>query len=184
MLLVLFQALCCLLIADFITGLVHWWEDTYATKYWKGYWKIIAEPNIIHHKDPKAMIRDSNSFQRCALSGIFAIIIVSLIYFFYGINWQIILTAIFSTIGNEVHGWHHGLNIRNPIVKFLQDMCLVQTPKHHSMHHRQPYNRDYCILTNWLNPILNRIKFWRMLEWLISLFGIKVKRMTEARDYV
>ena len=33
----------------------------------------------------------------------------------------------------------------------------------------------------YLNPILNKIKYWEFLEWIISLFGIKVVRGSSIR---
>jgi hypothetical protein len=39
-------------------------------------------------------------------------------------------------------------------------------------------------MTNWLNPMLDRVRFWAALEWLISWFGVYPKRMTAARRYV
>ena len=41
------------------------------------------------------------------------------------------------------------------------------------MHHTEPFNMHYCITNGWLNPLLNKIKFFRRLEATLAFFGIR-----------
>lgn len=50
------------------------------------------------------------------------------------------------------------------MVKTLQRFSLVLTPKVHDIHHTSPFKESYCITNGWLNPLLDRIGLWRILE--------------------
>src|SRR3954470_15441550 len=53
------------------------------------------------------------------------------------------------------------------LISFLQRLRLIQTPQHHAKHHTDPKNSAYCVLTNFLNPALDSIRFWDVLERMI-----------------
>lgn len=168
----------CFLIADFITGLIHWIEDTYATPSWL---LNIGIDNINHHKHPQWMVTMGNFLSRnlitFSISAIIFIITIILHLPFY----PCLFIAIFGALGNEVHSWNHrSKNIA--IIEFLQDTAIIQTRHQHSMHHKKPYNKAYCTLGNINNAILDRIRFWRILEYILSIFGIKPIRCTDIRD--
>lgn len=40
-------------LADFIAGIIHWWEDAYGNPNWKYIGKSIVQPNIEHHQYPR-----------------------------------------------------------------------------------------------------------------------------------
>ena len=61
-LLLLLNVLAVLLLADFITGLAHWFEDAYAQDEWPILGPLIARPNIIHHHDPRRIAQSSVFF--------------------------------------------------------------------------------------------------------------------------
>lgn len=188
--LIAWQVVGCLLLADFITGFVHWVEDCYGLPSWPLIGKSVIEPNMLHHKHPTWMITMGSLFGR-NIQPIASFIVISIVAWFVcrlfelSIPWQFYATAAFASIGNEVHSWSHGGGRNIRIVKFLQDAAIIITPYNHNhIHHRAPYDKGYCALTNIVNPILDGLKFWRALEWSIGLVGIKPKRMTAARDYV
>lgn len=44
------------------------------------------------------------------------------------------------------------------------------------MHHKAPFDCKYCVMSDWLNPVLDGMRFWLSLEFLLRImFGIKVK---------
>lgn len=181
--LIVLQLVACLLVADFITGVVHWWEDCYGLPSWPLIGKEVIEPNIEHHRNPGLMgtvggIIDRN-YQSFVLFSIVAFAAILLGVF----CWQLVVVGIFASFGNEVHLWsHRGGN--GPIVRFLQDACIVQTPAQHARHHKPPFDKYYCTITNVTNAVLERIAFWRALEWLISKAGVHPKRMTAERSFL
>jgi hypothetical protein len=64
-------------------------------------------------------------------------------------------------------------------VRLLQRSRLVLGPAHHQLHHTKPFNMHYCITNGWLNPLLNKIKFFRGLEAMLSRLGIEVASASE-----
>lgn len=173
----------CLLIADFITGLVHWIEDTYGVKTWP--WPLLTAvvlPNIDHHKNPTFIATMSTLISR-NWQTVVPLVGVSLIFLYFGI-WQVALILTLSSFGNEVHAWNHRRKNSFPI-DFLQDAAIIQTPQQHARHHKPPYDRYYCTLTNITNAVLERIHFWKGLEYILRVgLNIHPKRMTKERDGV
>ena len=55
---------------------------------------------------------------------------------------------------------------------------LMQGFKHHARHHRAGKDTHYCVMTNYLNPVLERAHFFRSLETLI----FKMTRALPRRD--
>lgn len=175
--------LICIIIADFITGLIHWWEDTYGLPSWPILGKAVILPNIEHHKHPGWIGTMSTVISRNYQTVVPALILVIIVTLIYGWLWPFFLTAILASLGNEVHTWNHRSK-NNFLIKFLQDACIIQTPQQHAKHHKAPFDKYYCTLTNFTNAVLERINFWRGLESIIALVGIKPKRMSPERDGV
>ena len=61
--------------------------------------------------------------------------------------------------------------MRNPpsYARVLQDLGLVLSRKEHGLHHQDPFNTNYCILTGICNPILDKINFFSRLEKTVLL---------------
>lgn len=179
------EILLCILAADFLTGLVHWWEDTYGLPTWPVIGKLVIEPNIEHHRNPGVMASMWNFGERNLQSLLLAVAGLGIASLLDLLSWQFALVAILAGFGNEVHSWNHGGPVGGRLfrgcVRLIQDMAIVQTPQHHAKHHRPPFNRRFCTLTNLVNPILDRILFWRWIETVLALVGICPNRMTQAR---
>ena len=54
----------CLWAADFLTGIVHWAEDTYCKSRYPIISALIFEPNKLHHQDPNLIVRTGNFLSR------------------------------------------------------------------------------------------------------------------------
>ena len=181
------QILLCLLIADFLVGLVHWAEDTYCWPKLPFFGSWLCIENILHHEKPANMVNTSATFWQRNYQPIFAAVFVGgifslLFYSIFGyVHWMIWLTAFFGCWGNEIHYRAH--MTKNPMwVVMLQDSGIILTRSEHNKHHKPPYMTRYCTMLNVTNAVLDRIKFWRGLEKLISLFGIHPKRGTDLRS--
>jgi len=159
------------LLADLITGIVHWWEDIYGDPNWKIIGKLIIEPNIKHHEDP-LLFTSSSFWSRNYQTLTPACIVILLNWWFVG-PWWLTLAVFIAGFGNEIHAWSHKARGDNHwIINLLHDMCLIQTPKHHGKHHHSPFSTHFCAITNILNPILELTKFWRVIEFCLSCVGI------------
>lgn len=175
------QIIICVLIADFLTGLIHWAEDQYCVESLPLIGAKICKPNIDHHRYPALMTKMAGLFITNYQSMLIALVVCLIFYFFGYFCWQLILVAILSGLGNQVHLWNHQ-GKSSYFVEFLKDSGLIQSQRQHSKHHIPPYDKAYCVLISFNNAWLDRVNFWRKLEWLLDKFGLKVKRGSPERD--
>lgn len=176
------QLVACLLVADLLTGFAHWFEDTYGLPSWPIIGKLVIEPNIEHHRNPTFMVTMGSLVDRNLQSLIAAAAVIGGCWLAGWLPWQLCAVAVFASLGNEVHAWAHGGG--NAATRMLQEMAIVTTPQHHKRHHRPPYDRAFCVLTNVVNPVADRLRLWRGLEWCGSIVGVHPKRMSAERGYL
>ncbi len=169
--------------ADLLTGIVHWLEDTYGNPNTKflGIGKHIVIPNLVHHIKPRELT-NGNWFSRIWTSMVFLLILLLVLVSLGMANSFIYLTFAIAMWGNEIHCWSHRTPKENgKIITFLQRCYIIQSPKQHAKHHFSPYASNFCAITPYVNPILEVIHFWRILEWILRIVGIKSRRGTEVR---
>ncbi len=169
--------------ADLLTGIVHWLEDTYGNPNTKflGIGKHIVIPNLVHHIKPRELT-NGNWFSRIWTSMVFLLILLLVLVSLGMANSFIYLTFAIAMWGNEIHCWSHRTPKENgKIIIFLQRCYIIQSPKQHAKHHFSPYASNFCAITPYVNPILEVIHFWRILEWILRIVGIKSRRGTEVR---
>ena len=155
------------LAADLVTGTVHWWEDRYGNPDWPVIGKLVVEPNIRHHTDQRAFL-EGNYWKR-NWTTIIPSVLVALGFALAGQYW-FALVAAFSSQANEIHGWAHQKCSRP--IRGLQLLGVISSQEGHAEHHQSPFATDFCVMTDWTNPLLSGIRFWRGLEWVIGLVGI------------
>lgn len=154
--------------AEIGSGVFHFAEDRYASIEWANSknkfvrWigEYIAVPNHLHHFRPAAML-EGNYWSR-NMGTILAGLFFAACFWWY---WPICVGFLLMTQANQIHGWAHQKS--NKLVRFFQHFGILQSPSHHKIHHVRPYNTNYCVMTSYMNPILNSIKFWTILEYLI-----------------
>ncbi len=170
------------LMADFITGMIHWWEDAYGNPTWRILGKYVIQPNLEHHKNPRRLIKGSY-WNRVDTSVYLAFMIGFVSYFCGVLSWGMIVFLVFSSQANEVHAASHRTDKENgKILVFLQSIGLLQKRKTHGWHHKAPYDTNFCVMTEFLNPVLNKIDFWAKMEWsILKIFKIKVLRGSAIR---
>lgn len=151
------------LLADLLSGLLHWLEDRYGREHWPVLGNQVIAPNRLHHSRPLAFTRGTFLSRNGTTIVATAIIAVPLFAAFGAQPWLIAAT-IGGAMANQVHFWAHRPSHRPAIVSLLQEAGFLQSPAHHQRHHAPPHTRRYCILTNWLNPILDRVGVWSVAE--------------------
>ncbi len=158
------------LLADLMSGMLHWWEDRYADSKWPVLGKWIALPNQLHHTQPLAFLRQGYWSRN------WTTIIPALILFGATVPHPICLVFLFVSQANEIHALAHRKGKVPRWVAAAQRFGILQSPKHHAGHHRYPYCRNYCAMTDWLNPMLERLDVWRKLESAVQWStGIQVR---------
>ena len=178
----IFQSSVVLLVSDFITGIIHWWEDAYGNPKWKILGKHIVEPNLLHHNEPRAFLK-GNYWQRNNTALIAALVLIGIPFVCGWFSRMYAAIIVLASQGNEIHRKAHQTDKENGhLIVWLQKLGIFQSRKHHGWHHKAPYNCNYCILTNYLNPILQKLKLWEGLEWFIlKVFSIAPLRGSSLR---
>ena len=180
------------LAADFATGLVHWLEDTYLTPDtttgivpFDSYLRQVARDNDRHHSDPRSMLEynwlENISTSLPPVAVISGMIETGLWVGWLSDAWWWGLTIILGGSGNVFHRFAHE---RGPVVVvWLQSAGVLQSREQHKRHHYTGQGlkmtkldplTDYCVITTLLNPVLDGMRWWRGLEWIIEkTTGIK-----------
>ena len=167
------------LFADFLSGIFHWWEDRYLTgKSGVRFIDKIAKDNELHHKSPTELTRHTywyninGSIQYSSL--------IAGILFLLSTHIVLCLGFFFLGFANLVHRFSHETRHRIPsLIRILQWSGVFISPDHHVIHHvdgrmlvsKKRAHREFCVMSNLLNPLLDKMKLWRRLERLVSLFG-------------
>lgn len=170
------------LLADFISGVIHWLEDTYGKPgMFKGILdKHVIYPNIAHHQYPYK-ITSGTYYQTNSVSILIASTVAAILFIGHLGTWKLYLLIAVASQFNQIHKWAHSQSPPK-LIAFLQSLGILQSVRHHAVHHQRPYATKYCTFSNFLNPILDTVRFWRLLENLGKHFGLKVRRNTTFRN--
>jgi plasmanylethanolamine desaturase len=175
-----FSLVGCLLAVDLISGFLHWAEDTWmAPGRSKLLDRFIVNDNVEHHRKPGG-IRAGNYWATNRVCIVMAAIAGTVLAACHVHAWQAYAIVALASQSNQVHLWAHS-STPPRAVEWLQSIGLMQSRSMHAKHHKNPYASNFCTMTNYLNPLLDAIGFWRALERTIVLFGATVVRATEAR---
>ena len=162
-------ALAGILSADLLTGLIHWGCDTWGTVEVPLLGKTLIRTFREHHVDPQSITRhDWAEINGEACLG--ATLVFGGLFAFFPLDpehihfaWWLESFLVAAMFTNQLHKWSH---MPNPpkVARWLQRAHLILTPEEHRRHHTQPHVHSYCITTGWMNPLLNTLGFWRVLE--------------------
>lgn len=158
-----------LIFADFVTGAVHWFEDRYGDPDWPIIGPAMAA-NQRHHNAPLEFLNSPFWLRNWApLLG--AGIVALLVGFNDAFSWFWISAILFGALSGECHAANHR---RVPPLwyKWGQKARIFQSRFHHGEHHRRPRQSRYCVITPWLNPVLDEGGFWRMCEAGLTALGL------------
>jgi plasmanylethanolamine desaturase len=175
--------------ADFVCGVVHWFEDRYLDDSMTlKFLQPINGENSLHHLKPTAMLTHSwwGNMQSAAIVAW----PLAVVLWLAGDCLFFVLTVFFASFGNLVHRFAHTPARQLPRwVRWVQSTGLFISHAHHDMHHRHrskliPKSQAsiaYCPMTDWVNPTLDRFNFWAGLERIFSIFGLvpTVDRITQ-----
>lgn len=175
-----------MLAGDFVSGLVHWLADTYGSERTPLVGANFIKPFRLHHFYPK----DICTHDFITTNGNTCILAAPLVGFCLPFVWEeevsamraftvltTVLTAATTVATNQFHKWAHA-DVPPRLARLLQRAHLILRPQHHSQHHTAPHLTDYCIANGWLNPLLERIRFFDRLERALLKLGLR----RNARD--
>jgi ubiquitin-conjugating enzyme E2 variant len=164
-----------MVVADLISGLVHWLADTWGTVEFP-----ILGPTLIknfreHHSDPKALTRKGlveTNGDNCMIilpaqiGALFIPLAGGEVLWVFAYVFVLSFTFwIMAT--NQIHKWaHFEPDEVGAVVRFLQKTRLVLPIHEHRIHHTVPFESHYCITNGWLNGFLRWSRFYRGMEWI------------------
>ena len=161
-----------LCLADLISGVVHWSADSYGharMPIFGGSVRTFRE----HHADPLDITRhdaiETNGDVFIFSSPVHFLLLCS-------VQNPLVLALIFgvfsgSYCNSQIHKW--APSERPPRwLRALQRSRLLLSPEHHRQLHQGAHESHYCITTGWMNPILDRVRFFRGLEIALAKLGL------------
>lgn len=169
-------------LADFVSGLIHWFADTYGAEDTPLFGPWLIRPFRQHHVYPRDIcthdlvvtIGNSCTIAVPFQAGVLYLMLtneevsITKALLFFAFN----LFAIAIVATNVFHKWAHA-ETTNAFVSSLQRSRLLLNPAHHDLHHTKPFASNYCITNGWLNPLLEKVRFFRRVESALCTIGIK-----------
>jgi len=154
--------------------LFHWGCDTWGTLESPLVGKSFIRSFREHHIDPKAMCKHDvveTNGDNCMLVVPFLYycvfhhtIVTEIDYFIVS---GLTMLSVWVSLTNQIHKWSH-TDHPPAYVTLMQKSGIILNRKHHNVHHKPPFDSNYCITNGWLNGIFNDIGFWRNIENMIT----------------
>lgn len=161
------------LLADFLSGMIHWLEDRMARASWPIIGRYVVVPNRLHHSDPLAFTR-CGVIERNWTAWLAAALISGAWLALAGPSIIWATATIGGLVASEVHCWAHVPAMTPSFARPLQRAGIIQSPAAHQGHHRPNAAARYCVLTDLINPLVDGIRLWARLERGLSAVGLSV----------
>ena len=164
------------IVSDFLSGFVHWAGDTVGDESTPIFGANFVRPFRYHHVDPEDITRHDfveTNGNNCIVAAPVLMLVLFLLPRETGVLFYtcvvIACTALFVFCTNQFHKWAH---MKTPAlwIRLLQRAGLILSPEHHVIHHTAPRDKYYCITVGWMNPLLEKIQFFRGLERAIKRY--------------
>lgn len=163
-----------MLVADFVSGLVHCAADNFGQPSTPIFGVAFIRPFREHHLDQTDITRHGfiETNGNSCIVNLFVLIPAFYIVaghtsvglFLLGVFVLMFTFAIVMT--NQVHKWAH-MPVPPLVVATLQRRGLILSPSNHAVHHTAPHNKNYCITTGWMNGIIERSGGFK---WMVRTF--------------
>lgn len=164
------------LLADIVSGLVHWFCDTFFHDDTPLIGRAFIHPFREHHSDPLGITR--HGFFEVNGNNCLALLPLVTAVLLLGeprqgeavpalfVQSTVLAFALVTFATNQFHKWAHQER-PVPAVRWLQATGLILSPAHHGRHHSQPYRQAYCITAGWLDPVLDGTHILERIERLL-----------------
>ncbi len=157
------------LLADFISGTVHWFADTWGRSDWP-----ILGPTLIHsfrehHVLPEKIITHGwvETNGACCMISLPVLVVPA------ALGWEGVSVAgclsftVWIVLTNQIHKWAHATD-PGWVVRTVGRTGLVLSRENHARHHSGDHTTDYAITSGVLNRGLDYFGVYRKLESVIT----------------
>jgi ubiquitin-conjugating enzyme E2 variant len=158
-----------ILTADLISGVFHWFFDTWFSPDTPFIGRAFVRTFREHHVDPTAICR--HDFVETNGSNIFAGHVLVIAGHLAGTAFSaasLLFAAVFMSLTSQIHKWAHAERVPR-VVLLLQRARLILSKPAHALHHAAPFDRAYCITSGWLNGPLRGMRVFQLLERAITM---------------
>jgi len=150
------------LLADFATGCLHFFVDVYGSMRSR----FIKKPvhfQWLQRTAPHKMVAPSHWELTGGVYKIASVIFGVLVLF--GVHWELLLFLGCCANGNRMHRWSQQRgNEAAFLIRNVQRFKSIQNKEHQHQHHNSAFNKNDCVITNTINPIVHRICFWEFVS--------------------
>lgn len=153
-------AFCGWLLADLLSGLVHWALDTFGSVRTPLVGSAFIRPFREHHADPAAMTRhDFIEVNGASCLGCLPVLAAAAFLPMDGFIQAALLSfSLGVLLANQCHKWAHvPPDQLHDFVKTIQKLGLILRASEHRLHHTHPYDSYFCTASGWLNGPLNAL---------------------------
>jgi len=175
------------ILADIIAGIFHWFEDTYlAFNTELPFFDEIAKDNELHHYFPRSLVYYSNwdnVTYTLPVSLIFIGILILVGAPILKYIWFFSSFCFFFITSNIIHKYSHMRECElSPFIRVLQKLNLLCSHEQHAVHHTTENDGKYCVISGFMNTVLDNLHFWRALECLIYIITGKLPNRKPGYD--
>lgn len=162
-----------MLVADFLSGMIHWGADTWGSESMPILGKRLLHPFRVHHLNPADFLRRRFIDTNGDVAFLVTLWLVAALKIPLSSPLSVsaaVFVATFSSVGlltNQIHQWAHMRRAPWPI-RGLQRLGIILSHEAHEQHHRPPYVQNYCIATGWCNRPLQAVQFFSRLERIVT----------------
>ena len=162
------------LLADLISGLVHWFADEFFDEDTPLLGPLLIYGFRDHHRNPRDIVTH-RFVSVCGYNALATLPVLAALLLWpatdgigRAVHALLLATSLSVAITNQLHKWAHAE--RAPRwVRWLQRHGLILPPEHHARHHARG-DRAYCVTAGWLNPALDALGLLPALG--VSFHGI------------
>lgn len=165
------------LAGDLMSGVVHWFCDTFFEEESPLIGRVLIHPFREHHRDPLAMTH--HGFAEIAGNSCLALapvlVIVALLPaparpIALAAHAGLLAFSVVAVVTNQLHKWAHMPAVPASVAA-MQRTGLILRPSRHAAHHRTQAEA-YCVAMGWLNAPLDRLGVFPAVERALVALGV------------
>jgi len=170
-------AVCAALLADLVSGVVHWGCDTWGAVETPLLGRAFIRQFREHHVDPEEINRH-DVVEANGTNGALALLPLAVAWllpyrvahptpFAWGTQLGAAIFALLVTFTSQAHQWAHAPRVPG-WVAWCQQRGILLSKAHHEVHHRAPHLHNYCITGGWMDGVIERLALFRRAERVIT----------------